>query len=81
MSKIHTTIGVYPNGGHKVNGVKTEHLAEHIEYNKTFRFGRALIVDGEIVYLGAMSREKLEKYIKERGLEGIKMKRCTAPCH
>lgn len=49
---IHTTIGVYSDGSYKVKGVKSEDLASHIEYNKNFRFGRALIIDGEVVYNG-----------------------------
>lgn len=30
---IHTTVGFYPNGSWKSNGVPSEDLAEHIAYN------------------------------------------------
>ena len=49
---IHTTIGVYPNGSHKVNGVTSENLAGHILYNTDNRPGRTLIVDDVILYKG-----------------------------
>ena len=49
---IHTTIGVYPNGSHKVNGVKSENIASHIDYNLTMRPGRTLIVDGYVLKIG-----------------------------
>lgn len=61
--KIHHTRGVYNNGEFKDNGVSAEHLAEHIEYNKTFRFGRALLVDGVVVYNGYLSNEQLIPHI------------------
>ena len=49
---IHTTIGVYPNGDVMINGVDEKNLEEHVAYNKKFRPGRALLVDGECVYKG-----------------------------
>lgn len=49
---IHTTIGIYNNGDYKVNGVPDINIAEHIKYNIHYRFGRALIVDGLIIYPG-----------------------------
>lgn len=61
--KIHHTRGVYPNGEYKDNAVLAEHLEGHIEYNKTFRFGRALFVDGVMVYAGlGVSDEILAKH-------------------
>lgn len=39
--KIHHTRGVYANGEYKDNAVRAEDLESHVEYNKTFRFGRA----------------------------------------
>lgn len=79
MAKIHTTIGIYCNGSFKVNGVKDEDLANHIEYNKTFRFGRALVVDNEIVYQGYMKKEEIEKVLKENKLDQYVLQKCTAP--
>jgi len=59
---MHTTIGVYANGDHVVNGVKKEHLKSHVNYNKTNRFGRALFVDGKCVYSGYLSPEETKKF-------------------
>jgi hypothetical protein len=53
------TIGLYPNGQFKCNIVAPEHLADHIEYNKLNRFGRALFVNGECVYRGFVSDETI----------------------
>ena len=88
---IHTTVGVYPNGQYKTNGVKSEDLAQHIWYNTTFRPGHTLFVDEVLIYKGIGFSDKL----KEEwcgGIEGrfdieptgkittIKKKiQCTAP--
>lgn len=60
----HLTLGVYPNGQLAVNVVRPEDLESHIEYNKTFRFGRLLYVDGKRVYGGCIKEEYLEPYDK-----------------
>jgi len=76
---IHTTIGVYLSGHYKTNGVTDENLESHIEYNKTMRFGRALLVDGKVVHLGYYNesdREMLEERFKD-----IKIDKDTAPYH
>lgn len=58
---IHTTIGLYPNGEFKMNGVKPEDLQGHIEYNKQWRWGRALFVDGICVFKGlGISEEQIK---------------------
>jgi hypothetical protein len=64
MSNLHKTYGVYPDGSWKRNAVECVDLAIHIEYNTTFRFGRALIVDGVVVYKGFVMQEKLDHFIK-----------------
>jgi hypothetical protein len=56
---IHHTVGVYPDGSMKHNGVPDDHLAAHIAYNKEFRPGRALFVDGVCVYEGACRPETI----------------------
>lgn len=50
--KIHTTSGLYPNGDFKMNGVPSELLEKHIEYNRMYRPGRAFFVDGVCVHKG-----------------------------
>lgn len=77
MSRIYTTIGIYSDGTYKLNGVKEEDLKDHIEYNKTYRFGRALLVDGEIVNLGYFQRENLEKLILNKNLNKIKVNKAS----
>ena len=61
--KIHHTRGVYSNGDYKDNAVRAEDLQKHIEYNKTMRFGRALLVDGVVVYNGYVSEEVLRPHV------------------
>lgn len=80
---IHTTIGLYGDGSFKINGVKPEHLKEHIEYNLKYRGGRALFVDGKCVHNGYKSDEEV-KVFEKRILEEPKRftrTKCTAPYH
>lgn len=79
MNKIHTTIGVYLNGDYKINGVKEEDLDHHIKYNILWRFGRALIVDGKIVFCGYWKEKDLLAYMKKKRISQIKRTKCTAP--
>lgn len=79
MSKVHITIGIYPNGDYKVNGVLPEHLQDHIEYNKIYRFGRALMVDGELVYGGVSEDGYFDEIIESKDLKNIRVSKCTAP--
>jgi hypothetical protein len=75
--KVYTTIGLYPNGDFKVNGVLDKHLQDHIEYNKKYRPGRVLIVNGKIEYKGWVTTEMLETKLKE--LSNIKMDKPNYP--
>lgn len=61
-NKNHLTLGVYTNGQYKYNVVRDEDLEHHIEYNKTWRWGRLLYVDGERVYDGCHKKESLPMY-------------------
>lgn len=58
----HITIGVYSDDSYKINIVKHEHLDSHTEYNKIFRYGRALFVDGVCVHSGYLSNEKINEW-------------------
>lgn len=62
-TKIHHTRGVYSNGEYKDNAVLHEHLPDHIQYNKDFRPGRALLVDGVVVHNGYLNDEQLAPHI------------------
>jgi hypothetical protein len=61
---ISTTIGVYPNGDMKLNGVIASNLAKHIAYNKETRPGRALFVDGKCRLSGNLTRQQIVEYEK-----------------
>ena len=78
---IHTTIGVYNNDSFKVNGVDPIHLKEHIEYNKGWRPGRALFVDGKCVNRGYLSKERANAWEQRIKDENLKADKCTAPYH
>lgn len=59
------TIGIYSNGDYKHNWVLRKHLQSHIDYNKNNRFGRALVVDGELIYNGMMSEQFLRQWLQD----------------
>jgi hypothetical protein len=56
---IHHTVGVYPNGQMKSNGVSDDQIIRHKDYNVAARPGRALFVDGVCYYKGHVSDEVL----------------------
>ncbi len=79
----HLTLGVYLSGDYTYNVVREEDLEEHIQFNKTFRPGRLLYVDGQRVYNGVLKEEFLPKYDKIANefytLYNINMSRPTIP--
>lgn len=83
MSKIHSTIGVYVGAQKRshwnFNGVREENLEAHIEYNKRWRFGRGLFVDGKCVNKGYLSEEDVERLEKEMAENPHIPTRDTAP--
>ena len=62
MSKNHLVLNVYASGDYKVNVVRDSDLEDNIEFNKTWRFGRIIYVDGKRVYDGCIVKEALGKY-------------------
>lgn len=62
MSKNHLVLNVYASGDYKYNVVKDCDLEENIEFNKQWRFGRIIYVDGNRVYDGCIVKEALGKY-------------------
>ena len=76
---VHTTIGVYNGGDFKMNGVLPEHLEAHIEYNKTWRFGRALFVDGKCVYKGYLDDERVKAFEQRIIKDNLVLNKCTVP--
>lgn len=62
---IHFTIGYYANGESKANGVMSENLASHIDYNLTMRPGRAFFVDGKCLNQGYLDKARCDEIEKE----------------
>ena len=61
---MHVTVGGYMNGQYKYNIVRDEDLENHIKYNKIFRFGRGLFVDGKCINQGYLSGEQVRNWEK-----------------
>jgi hypothetical protein len=76
---IHHTLGVYPNGDRKHNGVVDSHLAEHIAYNLAWRPGRAFFVDGVCHNTGYLGAERCAAIAAELQAHPVVMKQDTAP--
>ena len=73
---IHICVGFYANMDYVVNYVRDEDLKENIEYNKTYRPGRAYFVDGKYSHGGVFNDdampafiEKCKQQLKELGLQ------------
>lgn len=77
--KIHHTMGVYNNGDRKHNGVFPEHLKDHIEYNLTYRPGRAFFVDGKCLNTGYLGKERCDEIEKGLAAKPFPQTRCTMP--
>lgn len=75
--EIITTIGVYNNGDKVINGVRASHIEVHIDYNKKFRPGRALFVNGVCKHTGYLGKERCKEL--EIEFKDIKKDKDTAP--
>ena len=64
MSVLHKTYGVYYDRSWKRNAVDPADLEAHIAYNKSWRWGRALIVDGVVVHTGYFREADIEAFVK-----------------
>ena len=58
----HLVLNIYASGNYKYNVVRDFELEYNIEFNKTYRFGRIIYVDGKRVYDGVIKKEALYKY-------------------
>lgn len=76
---MHYTVGVYMNGQYKVNVVRDEDLDDHIQYNKTFRFGRCLFLDGKCVHQGYLSGEQVRNWENKISKMNIDLSKPTIP--
>lgn len=75
----HFTVGVYANDSYKTNVVKDEHLEDHIEYNMKMRPGRAFFVDGECLFKGYLSDERIALWTKKIAEMKPDLSRSTEP--
>lgn len=79
------SIRIYPDKHYVVNVVHPDDIENHIEYNKDFRPGCLLYVDGKRVSNGMRKEEYLadfdeyEKSIRTTELKSINMNKCTRP--
>ncbi len=60
----HICIRIYANGSAKYTVRDDEGLAKWVEFNKEFRPGNTLVVDGTVVQNGYMSGTELEAIVK-----------------
>ena len=60
----HLVLNMYANGEYVFENVSQSELKAYIEYNKLWRFGRLIYVDGKRVYNGCIENGYLEKYDK-----------------
>ena len=58
----HLVLNIYANGDYVFDSVDNVELKAYIEYNKLWRFGRLIYVDGQRVYNGCIKDEYLKKY-------------------
>ena len=58
----HLVLNVYASGNYKYNVVRDCDLKDNIEFNKAWRFGRIIYVDGKRVYDGCIVEGALGKY-------------------
>lgn len=58
----HLVLNIYASGNYKYNVVRDRDLKDNIEFNKTWRFGRIIYVDGKRIYDGCIVKEALSKY-------------------
>ena len=79
--RIHHTRGVYNNGEYKDNGVHSHFLDQHIQYNTTMRFGRALFVDGWCVHKGYLDDKRIAEIERQLKKKPVVMDRDTQPYH
>ena len=59
------SIRIYNNGDYTINNVRPEDLEAHIEYNKTMRFGCALVVDGKIENEGYLDVDRINEIVSK----------------
>ena len=76
---MHYTVGVYANGQYKINVVRDEDLDDHIQYNKNFRFGRGLFLDGKCIHQGYLSGEQVRNWESRISEMDIDLSRPTIP--
>lgn len=77
--KIHHVMAVYPNGDRIHNGVHSDHLDGHLKYNKLFRPGRAVFVNGKCVFQGHLTKQTCSAIEQELQKTPVLMRNITIP--
>jgi len=78
---LYHTRGLNANGTTQDNSVARMDLANHIEYNLTFRPGRALFVHGICVNTGGLKPALLLATAESLMFNPVAPGRCNAPYH
>lgn len=58
----HLVLNLYASGDYTVDKVNDIELRNYVEFNKKWRFGRLIYVDGQRVYNGCIKDDCIEKY-------------------
>ena len=58
----HLVLNVYASGAITFDEIAETELRHYIDYNKLWRFGRLIYVDGKRVYNGCIAEGGFEKY-------------------
>lgn len=58
----HKVVNVYTNEDFVIEEISKNKLIEHISYNKTMRFGRAIFVDGKCVHKGYLTKDQIKQW-------------------
>lgn len=77
--KIHWCVGIYSSLEEIHNGVLDIHLDDHVKYNKLYRPGRALFVDGKCVYSGYLKKDDCIRIENELLKKSIQFDKPTIP--
>lgn len=76
---MHKTMRIYPNGDYVMNLVQADHLYTHIAYNKSYRPGTSLFVDGKLIKSGIGVTPEQEKLVLQTWVKFPFPIRCTVP--
>ncbi len=62
---MHKSLRIYNNGDMVRQLINPEDIKNHIEYNRVYRPGCMLIIDGAVTQSGYISKEREAEYIQK----------------